>query len=145
MNIRRISQLYQRVSRHIENARQHIQRTIDIDMVKAYWCIGREIVEEEQFGRDRAEYGKAVLKELSNKLQTRYKRGFSVDTLEQARKFYIIYQEDEKSDALRRKSKDTLNFDSKLSWTHYRALIRIKRTEARKFYEIEASKLRIFY
>lgn len=56
-------------------------------MVKAYWFTGREIVEEEQHGQARAEYGKAILKNLSVKLQGKYKSGFSVDTLEKARKF----------------------------------------------------------
>ena len=50
-----------------------IQRSIDNEMVKAYWFIGREIVEEEQFGQERATYGQAVLKGLSAKLNERYK------------------------------------------------------------------------
>ena len=136
----RIDSLCHRVSEHIEQARQQVQRTIDTEMVKAYWLIGQEIVQEEQYGKERSAYGKAVLKNLSDRLQKQYKRGFGVDTLEQARKFYLIYQEVTKSDALRRKSAPTPNLSPNLSWTHYRALIRVKRPEARQFYEIEALK-----
>lgn len=87
----RIDSLYDRIAIHIDTARQQIQRSIDINMIKAYWLIGQEIVEEEQFGNKRSEYGKAVLKSLSTKLQQKYKRGFSVDILEKARKFYLIF------------------------------------------------------
>lgn len=75
------------------------------------------------------------------RLQEQYGRGFSVDTLEQARNFYIIYQGVENSDALRRKSQ-LPDLNPNLSWIHYRALIRIKKPEARQFYEIEAAKNR---
>ena len=136
----RIDSLCHRVSGHIDQARQRVQRTIDTEMVKAYWLIGQEIVREEQYGKERSEYGKAVLKNLSERLQKQYKKGFGVDTLEQARKFYITYQKVKKSDALSRKSDLTPNLSPNLSWTHYRALIRVKRPEARQFYEIEAEK-----
>lgn len=140
LDTNRIDSLCHRVSGHIDQARKHVQRTIDTEMVKAYWLIGREIVQEEQYGKERSEYGKAVLKKLSQRLQKQYKRGFSVDTLEQARKFYLTYQEVKKSDAVRRKSVLIPNLSPNLSWTHYRALIRVKRPEARQFYEIEAEK-----
>jgi len=136
----RIDSLCTRVRKHIDQARHHAQHTIDTEMVKAYWLIGQEIVEEEQFGRERSEYGKAILKNLAERLQKRYKKGFSVDILEQARKFYIIYQGIKKSDALRRKSDLSQFLNPNLSWIHYRALIRIKNPEARQFYEIEAIK-----
>ena len=136
----RISSLCRRVIGHIDQARQYVQRTIDTEMVKAYWLIGQEIVQEEQFGKKHSEYGKSVLKNISERLQKQYKRGFGVDTLEQARRFYIIYQGVTKSDALSRKSNLLPNLSPNLSWTHYRALIRVKRPEARQFYEIEAEK-----
>lgn len=138
---RRINTLYFRVSSHIDQARQHIQKTIDGEMVKAYWQIGKEIVDEEQRGKERAEYGKAVLKKLSLKLQSKYFRGFGVDTLEQARKFYIVYPlaKKSKSDTVRRKSENP-TFNQNLSWSHYRLLMRISRPEARTFYEHETCK-----
>lgn len=140
---KRIDALYLRVSSHIDRARDKIQKIIDIEVVKAYWKIGKEIVEEEQHGQERAEYGESVLENLSIKLQVKYKRGFGVDTLEQARKFYLTYPlvDGSKSDAVRRKS-DAPNLQPNLSWTHYRLLMRITRPEARLFYEIEASKNR---
>lgn len=138
----RIEALYQRVSQHIEKARLSVQRTIDIEMVKAYWLIGQEILEEEQQGRVRAEYGKAVLENLAKKLQVKYRQGFGVDTLEMARKFYLIYSTEQKaeiSDTVCRKS-EIPAFNQNLSWSHYRELIRIKQPQIRQFYEIEAAK-----
>ncbi|MFI4938168.1 MAG: YhcG family protein [Candidatus Berkiellales bacterium] len=154
----RAESLYKKVSNHIDNARQVVQRSIDIEMVKAYWHIGRDIVEEEQHGKERAEYGQAVLQTLSVNLKQKYKSGYSVDTLERIRKFYLLYQEDmpaSNSAPLVRKSEkglsarksapavrnSTLPFLShNLSWTHYLLLIRIRNPQARKFYELETSK-----
>jgi len=138
----RIDSLYNRVSNHIDQARQNIQRTIDVEMIKAYWFIGRDIIEEEQHGETRAEYGKAILKRLSIKLQAKYKSGFSVDTLEKARKFFIIYQsniEVKKSATVSRKL-DTPPLIPNLSWSHYVELISVSRPEVRQFYALEASK-----
>lgn len=136
-----IDKLFNRASKHIDDARHTIQRSVNVEMIKAYWLIGQDIIETQQLGVARAEYGKSLLKQLSVKLQKKYKRGFGVDTLEQARKFYLVYQGNslsEKSDALRRKL--TLpSFDRNLSWTHYRALMRIHSYESREFYENEAA------
>jgi predicted nuclease of restriction endonuclease-like (RecB) superfamily len=85
---------------------------------------------------------------LAKRLTAQYKKGFSVDTLERARKFYITYyQREEKSAAVLRiseeasdSSKENLFFSPNLSWGHYLLLIRIKSDDARKFYEIEAIK-----
>ena len=71
---------YQKILTHVDQARNNVQRTIDTEMVKTYWLIGRDIVEEEQKGQQRAEYGKSVLETLSKKLKEKYQRGFSVDT-----------------------------------------------------------------
>jgi len=124
-NNERIDSLYHRVSSHIDQARRHIQHTIDVDMIKTYWLIGQDIVEEEQYGKERAEYGKAILKGLSIRLRGKYKRGFSVDLLELIRKFYIIYHIDtgnQKSETLSRKS-ERLPIIPNLSWSHYIELI----------------------
>jgi predicted nuclease of restriction endonuclease-like (RecB) superfamily len=138
----RLDLLSQRVFSHIDNARQHIQHTINIDMIKTYWVIGQEIIEEEQFGKERSEYGKAVLKGLSERLQRKYKRGFSVDTLEKARKFYLVFHIDnthQKSATVSRKS-DPIPLISNLSWSHYIELLKVTRFEAMQFYALEASK-----
>lgn len=89
-----INSLYLRVTNYINGAKINVERSINNEMVKAYFLIGKEIVEEEQNGKERAEYGKRILHTLSVKLQNEYKRGFSVDTLEQARRLFIIYQLD---------------------------------------------------
>jgi hypothetical protein len=87
----RFKSLYTRVTDHIDRARQAIQKSIDTELIKAYWLIGCEIIEEEQRGETRAEYGKSLLKRLSDELLIKYKRGFSVDVLEQARKFVTVH------------------------------------------------------
>lgn len=138
---KRVEALYSRVTKHIDQAHKRVQTSVDTEMVKAHWLIGMEIVEEEQQGKQRAEYGKGVLENLAIKLQSKYGRGFGIDTLEQARKFYLTYQLTSKlkSDAVRRKSVIP-DLNPNLSWTHYRLLMRITRPEARTFYEFEASK-----
>lgn len=67
--IERFDTLFKKVVNHITQAKQNIQRTVDTEMVKAYWLIGKDIIEEEQFGKERAGYGKNVLKSLSDALQ----------------------------------------------------------------------------
>jgi len=141
LDISRINNLYEKVSGHIEQAHSSVKRTIDSEVIKTYWLIGKEIVEEEQHGEKKAAYGKAVLKQLSLELQKKYKKGFGVDSLEQARKFYLVYQRDIealKSDSVCRNSVIP-NFNPKLSWSHYRSLMRIPDYNKRCFYEIETS------
>ena len=94
--------------------------------------LGRYIVEYEQNGKDRAEYGKFVLKNLSQKLSNRFGRGYSEDNLSNMRKFYLCYQNEQISETVSRKFT--------LSWSHYLKLIRIQNIEERNFYEIEATK-----
>lgn len=144
INSQDINQLYDKAVTHIDTAKQAVQRTINVEMIKAYWLIGRDIVEGEQSGDERAEYGKSILKQLSKHLQAKYRRGFGVDTLERCRKFYLIYQgviETEKSDTLSRKSLPP-TFSDNLSWSHYVELMSVKRDQAREFYTIEASQNR---
>lgn len=141
---KRIDNLYERVAPIIREARITVIRTIDAAMVFAYWKIGKKIIEEEQQGDKRASYGKGVLKQLSIRLSKEFGRGFGITTLEDIRKFYLIYQdihEKEKPHAARGVLAEP-TFNSALSWTHYRLLMRVARVEARKFYEIEASKNR---
>ena len=86
-----IDRLYQKVSAHIENAREGVQRSVDTEMVKTYWLTGNDIIEEEQGGSERAEYGSFLIKELSERLSKTYGRGFGVATLKNARQFYLTY------------------------------------------------------
>lgn len=136
--------LYERIAIVIRKARMSVMRTVDVTMVKTYWYIGSYIVEEEQDGEKRARYGKELLKTISVKLNQEFGRGFGIDTLENSRKFYLTYSasSDEKSDTMCRKLDDMPKFNPNLSWSHYRALMRVSRPEARQFYEIEAAKNR---
>jgi len=84
--------------------------------------IGRIIVKDEQQGKERAEYGKQVLKELSKRLTANFGKGFSVQNLENMRKFFLLYAPSEKSQSPIRISE---NNNAVLSWTHYLVLIRI--------------------
>lgn len=137
-NLDTIDRLYQKVSAHIENARQGVQRSIDTEMVKTYWLTGNDIIKEEQGGSDRAEYGSYLIKELSTRLSKTYGKGFSVSTLKNARQFYLAYSDRPPIGyALRSQSE---NLSHNLGWIHYRALMRIDRPETRSFYEIEAVK-----
>ena len=120
-----------KVIKLLENARSQIVTNINTTMVYTNFEIGRYIVEYEQNGKDRAEYGKSVLKNLSQKLSNRFGRGYSEDNLSNMRKFYLCYQNEQISETLSRKFT--------LSWSHYLKLIRIQNIEERNFYEIEAT------
>ena len=87
------SRLFKSISSYVVEARQNISRSIDTEMVKAYWLMGRDIVEVNQEGNLRAKYGSALLNKLSEKLKNQHGKGFSVSTLSDARQFYSAYQE----------------------------------------------------
>ena len=109
----------------IESARSNAVRSVDFCCVQMYWQIGRRIVEEEQGGEHRAEYGKFIIRNLSKELTPDYGSGFGVRQLEQARQFYVEYPI---ANALR----------SQFNWTQYRALIQISDKDKREYYELEA-------
>lgn len=85
-----LDSLYLKISSHIESARQSIQRTVDTEMVKTYWLIGRDIFKEEQRGKARAEYGSYLLKELSKRLSRNFGKGFSLSTLKEIHIFGLL-------------------------------------------------------
>lgn len=136
----------------LESARSKVVQTVNHTMVTTYFEIGRMIVEEEQNGKERAEYGKQILKELSKVLTREFGKGFSTTNLKQMRQFYVVYSIGqtlsdnfkEKSSTLSRNSNkaipQTLSAKFKLSWSHYLKLMRIDDENERKFYEIEAFK-----
>jgi len=119
-----------KIEKLIQNARKHCVSTINTTMVYTYYQIGRNIVEDEQHGQNRAEYGKSVLKNLSAYLTPKFGKGFSVDNLQNMRNFYLCYSKYETP---------SRNFVFTLSWSHYLKLMRISNPEERRFYEIEAS------
>ena len=119
--------IYQEIHDLLHNARQNIVLNINSTMTKTYFLIGKRIVEEEQDGNKRAEYGKKLIKTLSEKLTKEFGRGFSQRNLEQMRTFYLRYS-----------ISQTLSAEFKLSWSHYLILMRIEDIGTRNFYEIEA-------
>ena len=157
--------LFSQVVLLLQNARQQVLRTVNSTMVYTYFEIGRMIVEEEQNGKERAEYGKQILKGLSEDLTKEFGKGFSVENLDRMRKFYKTYSisstvstilqnqipqtvsaisENINSSSLMTKS-DKEKYQSllsffKLTWTHYIFLMRIEDENERRFYEIEAEK-----
>lgn len=157
--------IFQQVVELLQNARQQVLRTVNSTMTITYFEIGRIIVEEEQNGQDRAEYGKSLLKGLSQQLTKEFGKGFSIRNLEFIRKFYLTYSnsdllnqnlEIEKrltsgEDFKIQKTKSVISFSEKsiskslisffkLTWTHYIFLMRIDDEKERHFYEIESEK-----
>ena len=120
--IQDINGLYQEVREIITSARQNAARSVDFCRVQMYWQIGRRILEEEQKGRERADYGAYLLKNLAKKLEPEYGSGFSVRQLERSRQFYKMYPI---ATALR----------TQFNWTQYKLLIAIPDDYKREYYE----------
>ena len=137
----------------IEQGRKAAVRYVNTALVATYWLMGRRIVEYEQKGEKRAEYGEALLKKLSEDLNKRFGRGFSPDNLEDMRRFYQTYKTEisetvsrklksQKSDTLSRNSLASFTIEQYpdrfvLSWSHYRLLLRLHESFKREFYEAE--------
>lgn len=116
---------YNRIKEILTTARDRVYRAANFEMVQAYWQIGNAIVEEEQKGKARAEYGKRLLIALASRLTKDYGKGFDESNLRNMRRFYLTYT---KRDALR----------PELTWTHYRILMHVEKEKARGFYLQEA-------
>ena len=120
-------ELYILIRKVLNEAKQNISRTVNSTMVHAYWQVGKYIVEYEQQGKERAEYGKGVINELSNKLVDEFGNGFTITNLKYMRQLYLIFPI---GHAVR----------DQLSWTHYRSLLKVANKEARNFYIEECTK-----
>ncbi len=156
--------LYSQIAQLLQLARNTVVRAVNQTMVYTYYEIGRIIVEDEQQGKERAAYGKQVLKELSKRLSTDFGKGFSERNLEQMRLFYLTYPisqttsaklDSDKNDdvssseiPLQKLEKSQINTISiyettsrkfNLSWSHYLKLMRIENPDERRFYEIECA------
>ena len=118
--------LFSEIRQILVSARQSAYKAVNFAMVTAYWNIGRLIVEDEQQGNSRAEYGKAVLADLSRRLTEEFGKGFTEANLRNMRQFYLYFPN---CYALR----------SELTWTHYRLLIRVQNEAARTWYMNEAA------
>lgn len=111
----------------IDLSKKKIVSSINSTMTITYFLIGKRIVEEEQGGVERAEYGENLIIKLSERLTKEYGKGFSKRNLWQMKKFYLSYQKVQ-----------TVSAEFKLSYSHYLTLMRITNIEERNFYEIEA-------
>ncbi|KAB8033590.1 PDDEXK nuclease domain-containing protein [Fluviispira multicolorata] len=120
---------FDKVFNIIFESKKKIITSVNTLMLQSYWHIGKTIIEEEQKGKKRAEYGKSLIESLSKELSEMGEKGFDVSNLWKIRKFYLAYPI---LDALR----------LELSWTHYRQLLRIEDKEKRSFYEVECLKSR---
>ena len=119
---------YSRILDLLKSARKTVVQSVNKTIVDTYFEIGRLIVEEEQNGKSKAEYGQNLIPELSQKLTTEFGKGFSTTNLKQMRTFYLTYSKGQ-----------TVSDEFRLSWSHYLMLMRIDSVEERKFYEIETA------
>ncbi|MCM1233456.1 MAG: PDDEXK nuclease domain-containing protein [Ruminococcus flavefaciens] len=117
--------MYSEIKETLLSSRNQAYSAVNFTMVQAYWQIGRIIVEHEQDGNARADYGKSILQSLSLRLTEDFGKGFSVRTLQQMKKFYVMFPN---TNALR----------SQLTWTHYRLLLSVEDDRARQWYMDEA-------
>lgn len=128
----------------LSSAKERVKTAINIAMVYTYYEIGRRIVEQEQKGLNRAEYGKEVLKQLSAALTKEFGKGYSQDNLKLFRRFYVIYSQDQIGETVFTESKNLpVTLEGRrfyLSWGHYIRLMRISNINERHFYEIETYK-----
>jgi predicted nuclease of restriction endonuclease-like (RecB) superfamily len=118
--------LEQKILSLVEVVRKQVRSAVNQAMVMAYWQIGQFIVEDEQAGKVQAEYGKAVLEGLSERLTAELGKGFDIRNLRSMRQFYLLFPN---RNAVR----------SDLNWTHYRLLIRVENEAARNWYMAETA------
>ena len=109
----------------INSARKNAVRSVDFCRVQMYWHMGKRIFEEEQHGKDRADYGAYLIKNLAKQLEPEYGSGFSVRQLERCRQFYRLYP-----------IASTLR--TQLNWSQYKMLISIDDSDKRMYYELES-------
>lgn len=156
---KRTEALFERVSALIEQARKHVATTVNVTEAYTKYNIGKYIVEDEQKGESRAEYGKQILKDLSIRLTERFGDGWSYPTMKNIRQFYLAYSKrlnggepihEEKAKQRLANLEVASGIDKidnqclsnpqfTLSWSHYLVLMRIENPDARSFYEIECA------
>jgi len=119
--------LYNQISELLQKAHSQVKQQVNSLMVITYWNVGRLIVEDELNGNTRADYGKSVLKDISEKLTKDFGKGFDERNLRKMKQFYNMYQ---KWDSV----------STELSWTHYRHLLKVENESARLWYMNEALK-----
>ena len=126
----------------LNSAKEQVKTTINIAMGYTYFEIGRRIIIQEQKGKNRAEYGKEIIKQLSIVLTKEFGKGYSIDNLKLMRRFYLVYSKDQIGETVFTQSQNLPKTREGrklyLSWGHYTKLIRISNIDERHFYEIEA-------
>ena len=120
-----LNTLYVDVKKIIESARGNAVRTVEFCRVQMYWHLGKRIFEEEQKGKERADYRTYLIRNLAKLLEPEFGTGFGIRQLEQARQFYRTYP-----------IANTLR--SQLNWSQYRRLIQIDDPDKREYYELES-------
>lgn len=145
-----------RVTAILDSARGAAVRAVNVSHVSACWEIGREIVEEEQVGAERANYGAALIRQLASQLTQTHGKGYSISNLKQMRQFYLACRDRvpawrsqlAASGQIGQTPSGLLAPDSasalpvELSWSHWCVLLRVSRPEARRFYEVECVRSR---
>jgi len=126
-------EFYESIAGVLRTARSNAYRAVNFVMVEAYWNIGRMIVEEEQQGKERAEYGAALIKNLSLRLTEEFGKGLTERNLLYMRQFYLAFP----SEGPQSQKLNTVC--SQLTWSHYRLLMRLEKPEARQWYMTEAA------
>jgi predicted nuclease of restriction endonuclease-like (RecB) superfamily len=140
--------LYTRITGILDDARSRVARTVNTAMVHAYWLIGRELVEVDQHGDARAEYGDALVKRVAARLSAQLGKGFSLASLKRMKQFYLVFPcgsalngaDREKGSTVLSLSASLAPFPPMLGWSHYLVLLRVSNPQARAFYEIEAAR-----
>ena len=153
--------LFDSIAELLRTARTNAYRAVNFVMVETYWNIGRMIVEEEQQGKEKAGYGEALLRSLSERLTLEFGKGFNISNLFAFRQFYLAFENsaqcaefskgadyaesEDNSSQLVQPTDPTAPVPprsilrSELSWSHYRLLIRVTKPEARSYYMHEAA------
>jgi len=116
---------YLKIKNLLQTARDSAYRQVNFIMVETYWNIGKQIIQEEQNGEDRAKYGSNLIKNLSKKLSNDFGKGFSTQSLWNMKQFYNTFPI---LSTLRRE----------LSWSHYKLIIRLQDEKARSWYMLES-------
>jgi predicted nuclease of restriction endonuclease-like (RecB) superfamily len=124
MQLNRTNDFFGEIRLIISEARKKVSTYVNVTLVETYWQIGKKIIEEEQNGKERAEYGTYLIAELSKQLTKEFGKGFDKRNLFFMKQFYLKFPI---VNAVR----------SQLSWTHYRLLISIENQQAREYYITE--------
>lgn len=113
----------------LAQARQKSYQAVNSAMVEAYWLIGKRIVEEEQNGKERADYGKEIIKNISEEMTKEFGKGFSKRTVWEIRQFYTTFPE----------FSIVRTLSAQLSWSHFQRITKVQDNKARIYYLKEAA------